>query len=111
MTQTACVPVEILLVYSVISRFTDQIAARHIIIDVDKNLPLLLGHAPWIEEIFANLLSNAIKYIGVDNQEPLIRFAVQIENMVRCEVRDNGLGIGDDQQNYSTCSPGFTRER
>ncbi len=111
-TQTA-VSVEILpLLYSVISRFTDQIAARSIIIDVDKNLPPLLGHAPWIEEIFANLLSNAIKYIGAGNQEPLIRIcAVQIENMVRCEVQDNGLGINTaDQQKLFDLFTRFHRE-
>lgn len=111
-TQTA-VPVEILpLLYSVISRFTDQIAARSIIINVDKNLPPLLGHAPWIEEIFANLLSNAIKYIGADNQEPLIRIrAMLVENMVRCEVQDNGLGIkAVDQQKLFDMFTRFHRE-
>ncbi|MBP6473045.1 MAG: GAF domain-containing protein [Chloroflexi bacterium] len=110
--QTA-VSVEILpLLYSVISRFTDQIAARSIIIDVAKNLPPLLGHAPWIEEIFANLISNAIKYIGADNQEPLIRIrAVQIENMVRCQIQDNGLGIkAADQQKLFDMFTRFHRE-
>ncbi|MBK6712005.1 MAG: ATP-binding protein [Chloroflexi bacterium] len=65
-----------------------------------------------MEEIFANLLSNAIKYIGVDNQEPLIRIcAVQIENMVRCEVQDNGLGIKvADQQKLFDMFTRFHRE-
>ena len=92
--QTA-VSVEVLpLVYAVISRFTDQIEAHKIFIHVDRNLPPLRGHAPWLEEVFANLIGNAIKYIGSDNPEPLIHIRASMNgSMVRYEICDNGLGI------------------
>lgn len=68
-------------------------------IDVMPNLPAALGHAQWIEEVFANLFSNAIKYIGSDNPMPRlwVRGTVQGE-MVRYEVQDNGIGIAPEHQ-------------
>ncbi|MBK8985574.1 MAG: GAF domain-containing protein [Chloroflexi bacterium] len=93
-TQTAVSVPVLPLIYAAIARFTDQIEAHKIVIQVDKNLPPLSGHAPWLEEIFANLIGNAIKYIGSDNSEPFIHIrAVAEGSMVRYTISDNGLGI------------------
>jgi len=98
--QTA-VSVEVLpLIYAVISRFTNAIQAQKIVVQIDnRDLPPLLGHAPWLEEeVFANL-SNAIKYIGSDNPEPLIRIDATVAGgMARYQITDNGLGIQPDDQ-------------
>jgi signal transduction histidine kinase len=54
--------------------------------------PTAYGHAPWVEEIWVNYLSNALKYGG---RPPRIEVgAMRLENgMIRCWVRDNGVGI------------------
>ena len=58
-----------------------------------------MGHAQWIEEIFANLVSNAIKYMGKDNPDPRISIRGKPEgDMVRYEVCDTGVGIAPDDQ-------------
>jgi len=111
--QTA-VSVEVLpLIYSVISRFTDQIEAHNIIVQVEsKELPPLAGHAPWLEEVFANLFSNAIKYIGSSNPEPRIRISgIAAGSMVRYQISDNGLGINPaDQEKLFDMFTRFHRE-
>jgi len=111
--QTA-VSVDVLpLIYSVISRFTDQIEAHSITVQVEsKELPPLAGHAPWLEEVFANLFSNAIKYIGSSNPEPRIRISgVAAGSMVRYQISDNGLGIDlADQERLFDMFTRFHRE-
>jgi signal transduction histidine kinase len=53
-----------------------------------------MGHAQWIEEVFANLISNAIKYMGNNNPEPRIAISgIRQGTFVRYEVRDTGDGI------------------
>ncbi len=82
---------------AVLVRFPDH----HIRIEIADDLPPALGHTPWIEEVFANLISNAIKYIGKDNPDPLIEIHGSIhENMAHYEVRDNGIGISPEDQDY-----------
>ncbi len=111
--QTA-VSVEVLpLLYAVISRFTNAIEAQKIVVQIDnQDLPPLLGHAPWLEEVFANLVSNAIKYIGSENPEPLIRIRGRLEGgLARYEIIDNGLGIEPaDQEKLFDMFTRFHRE-
>jgi signal transduction histidine kinase len=84
---------------SALRRFTYPIEVKNVKVEVAPLLPNALGHAPWVEEIFANLISNAIKYMGPENSEPriLIR-GDQYRNMVRYEVEDNGIGIAAENQ-------------
>jgi signal transduction histidine kinase len=65
--------------------------------------PVVLGYAPWVEEVWANYISNAIKYGG---QPPHIEIGVDHpENQstdqpapVRFWVRDNGSGLAPEEQ-------------
>ncbi|HEX2621209.1 MAG TPA: GAF domain-containing sensor histidine kinase [Phototrophicaceae bacterium] len=85
------------LVKSVQTRFTEL--TNRIQIEVATSLPAALGHAQWIEEVFANLISNAIKYIGEHNPAPRIQVRGSImDGMARYEVEDNGIGIAPDDQ-------------
>jgi PAS domain S-box-containing protein len=59
--------------------------------------PTALGHAPWVEEVWANYLSNAIKYGGVPPEVELGAEQDE-ENFVRFWVRDNGLGLTGEEQ-------------
>jgi signal transduction histidine kinase len=79
--------------------------------------PVALGHAPWIEEVWANYLSNAMTYggappyieLGSDELEPVYDAAVLDTSgdeddlvlppgMVRFWIRDNGAGISPEYQ-------------
>lgn len=94
------VPVEVApLVEAALARFKDRIQARDIDVQVMPDLPSVLGHAPWVEEVFANLIGNAIKYIGDDNPAPRIAVqGIRQAGVVRYEVQDNGIGIAPQDQ-------------
>jgi len=68
--------------------------------------PTVLGHAPWIEEVWANYLSNAIKYGG---HPPRIEIGAEpgCNGNVRFWVRDNGQGL--TQQEQASLFTPFTR--
>lgn len=59
--------------------------------------PIMLGHMPWVEEVWCNYLSNAIKYGG---RPPCVELGATVEpdGMVRAWVRDNGPGIPPHDQ-------------
>jgi signal transduction histidine kinase len=61
-----------------------------------RRWPLALGHAPWVEEVWANYISNAIKYGG---RPPHVELgAAREDGQVRFWVRDNGDGLSPDDQ-------------
>jgi signal transduction histidine kinase len=85
-----------------------DLSAQRIEFVAPPELPLCLGHAPWLEEVFANFLSNAIKYIGEANPQPTIAVVGIVQGRhARYEVRDNGIGIPAAQQ--ATIFEHFTR--
>lgn len=59
--------------------------------------PVALGHAPWVEEVWANYLSNAIKYGGIP---PVIQIGAfpEGEGSIRFWVQDNGDGLKPEEQ-------------
>jgi signal transduction histidine kinase len=60
--------------------------------------PTVLGHGPWLAEIWTNYLSNAVKYGG---QPAVIRLGadpVPARACVRFWVQDNGAGLTPEQQ-------------
>jgi signal transduction histidine kinase len=92
---------------SSLNRFKHTLEHRPTKIDVviDDDLPRALGYPAWIEEIFANLIGNAIKYIGEDNPAPRVQISAVpvaqlagMHSMTRYEVRDNGVGMSEEQQ-------------
>lgn len=62
-----------------------------------EHWPIVLGHAPWIEVVWANYLTNAIKYGG---QPPYIQLGAttRSDGMARFWVRDNGPGLSPEAQ-------------
>lgn len=85
------------VVAAAVAHYRKQIDERGIQVEVAPDLPPVLGHGPWLEEVFANLIGNAVKYIGADNPEPriVVRGSVR-DDCVRYEVRDNGIGMQPD---------------
>ncbi|MCB0191199.1 MAG: hybrid sensor histidine kinase/response regulator [Anaerolineae bacterium] len=59
--------------------------------------PTALGHAPWLEEVWANLLENALKYGG---HPPRIECGATPEanNQIRFWIKDNGTGLSAEAQ-------------
>ncbi len=87
------------VVQAALKRFQHLIERHHIHIEIMPDLPNALGHAQWIEEIFANLISNAIKYMGKDNPDPRITItAAPCPEGVRYNVQDTGVGIAPADQ-------------
>ncbi|MDZ4669499.1 MAG: tetratricopeptide repeat-containing sensor histidine kinase [Phototrophicales bacterium] len=67
-------------------------------IALPEQYPLVLGHAPWIEQVWINYMSNAIKYGG---RPPKIEIGVTPlpeVGMVKFWVRDNGDGLSQESQ-------------
>ena len=64
---------------------------------VPTEWPQVVGHAPWIEEIWVNYISNGCKYGGVP---PRLELGAQImaEGWVRFWIHDNGDGISPAEQ-------------
>ena len=99
---------------------TSQIIARRynikLILEIDPNVSLILGHESSLFQVISNLLSNAIKFTN-DNGQILIRVYLldslplsidyytvfnhtQIITLVRIEIIDEGIGINfRDQKN------------
>lgn len=84
------------VVASVEQRLASTIREHHATIHKPDAWPEALGHAPWIEEIWANYISNAIKYGG---SPPMVELGATPDGThVRFWVRDNGDGIRADEQ-------------
>jgi PAS domain S-box-containing protein len=73
-------------------RLTDMIQDNHAQINVPATWPIVLGYAPWVEEVWVNYVSNAIQYGG---RPPRVEVGADVlaDNMVRLWVRDNGQGL------------------
>ncbi len=61
-------------------------------------LPRVTGDDSRLAEVFVNLIENAAKFMG-DGASPRIEIAAEpADDMVRCTVRDNGIGIEAEYQ-------------
>ncbi len=56
--------------------------------------PVVVGYAPWVEEIWVNYLNNGLKYGG--NPPHLEIGATQNQKTIRFWVRDNGSGLSQE---------------
>jgi signal transduction histidine kinase len=59
--------------------------------------PVVLGYAPWVEEVWVNYISNALKYGGHPSLVEL-GATIQSDGFVRFWVRDNGPGLSTKDQ-------------
>jgi two-component system sensor histidine kinase/response regulator len=76
-----------------LSRMMEESGAELI---VPRDWPPALGHAPWVEEVWANYISNAIKYGG---SPPRVELGADRngDGKVHLWVRDNGQGLDEKQ--------------
>lgn len=83
----------------VCTRLQSMIQASDARVIVPNQWPTALGHAPWIEEVWANYISNAIRYGGVP---PLVELGADrlADGSIRFWVRDNGQGVTPEAQDH-----------
>jgi len=77
--------------------YLPQFPAIRFIKEIDPNIEF---YSEWaiVNTILQNLIENAIKYSCAD-REPFVRVVVhEINNTIRIEVEDNGIGISNDYQ-------------
>ncbi|MEJ2210037.1 MAG: histidine kinase N-terminal 7TM domain-containing protein [Anaerolineae bacterium] len=74
-------------------------------ITAPETWPMVMGYAPWVEEVWTNYLSNALKYGGRPDEsiEPCIEVGFDEghglgDGYVRFWVRDNGPGLTPEEQ-------------
>jgi signal transduction histidine kinase/DNA-binding response OmpR family regulator len=86
-------------IHAALMRLHYHIERRGVQVIMPEEFPPVIGHEAWVEEVFANLISNAVKYMGDDNPQPTLEIAYIYPSgteYVRFEVRDNGIGISQD---------------
>jgi two-component system sensor histidine kinase/response regulator len=66
-------------------------------LDSPENWPRCLGHAPWLEQVWANFIGNAMKYGGRPPQVVIGADPVE-NNQVRFWIRDNGPGLSSEEK-------------
>ncbi|HWI58884.1 MAG TPA: HAMP domain-containing sensor histidine kinase, partial [Bacillota bacterium] len=67
-------------------------------VEVDPNLPLVLGNEAALTQCFSNLIDNAVKFVK-PGQTPKVRVSGELKDgFVRIYVTDNGIGIPKDLQ-------------
>lgn len=82
------------IIYRVQERLAFMLKQSQGEIITPKNWPVVLGYAPWVEEIWVNYLSNGLKYGG---QPPRLELSVTpSQDMIRFNVHDNGSGLSQD---------------
>lgn len=96
--QVEMVPVDMGdIVDQVLGRLAYMLDQYQAEVTIHGSWPSVLGHTPWIEEVWMNYLSNALKYGGQPPHLELGAMAVT-DGMARFWVRDNGNGLSPEDQ-------------
>lgn len=85
------------VVNAALERLAFMISDRVAMVLKAEQWPLVVGYAPWIEEVWVNYISNALKYGGVP---PVIQLGASVmeNDQVRFWVCDNGPGLTEAQR-------------
>lgn len=62
-------------------------------VEIVGPMPVVLGHAALLAQCFSNLVGNAIRFVAHGVQPQVRIWAEPRDNMVRINVKDNGIGI------------------
>ena len=81
--------------FELASRLDETKGAVH----VPEPLPPVQGDPPQIRQLLQNLIGNGLKFHREGVPPEIIIRALEVENnMLRVEVQDNGIGIGEEYQ-------------
>ncbi len=75
-----------------------EVSKLKIELQVEKNVPEVIGDPLWVEQIIENLLDNAVRYIK-NGGEIKIRISKKMKK-VYFEIKDSGVGIPEEEQKY-----------
>lgn len=82
-----------------LSRFSPLLREEGVHVQMEDCLLPTMGHAPWIEEVFANLIANAINYRDARKTDcQIIIRSFAAGDMVAYEIQDNGIGMTPENQ-------------
>ncbi|MBN2005458.1 MAG: PAS domain-containing protein [Anaerolineae bacterium] len=117
MEKVKCQPLDMqVVVDEALERYEEQIREKQAEIHVENHWPVVVGYAPWVEEVWVNYIGNALKYGGrVETQTPpRIELGFSLSGSetasnsnpniqapsagVRFWVRDNGPGLSKEAQ-------------
>ncbi len=96
--EIACRPLEMgSIVEAALAQLGHLMEAHQPVVEWPEAWPIALGHAPWVERVWANYLGNAILYGG---QPPRLTIgATAADNGTICFwVQDNGAGLTAEEQ-------------
>jgi signal transduction histidine kinase len=82
------------VVNQAIKQLEGEIQIKQASINIDGDLPAVMGHAPTLIQVVVNMLSNAIKFVP-EGVQPLVKLETEIvrPGWIRLSVIDNGIGI------------------
>jgi two-component system sensor histidine kinase/response regulator len=82
------------IIYRVQQRLTTMVTQYQGEMIISEKWPIVVGYAPWVEEIWVNYLSNGLKYGG---HPPRLEVGATPDgDMIRFWVRDNGSGLSQE---------------
>ena len=85
-----------MLFEEVLAEMQEEIVERRAKIQIERPLPVVMGHPLTLHQALTNLLANAIKFV-TPGEEPLVRIgATRRDGTVRIQVEDNGIGIAPE---------------
>jgi len=67
-------------------------------LEVEENLPKVLGDRLWVEQVVENLLDNAIRYIKGGGEVKIKIY--KDSKKIYFEIQDNGVGIPKEEQKF-----------
>jgi signal transduction histidine kinase len=81
-------------------------------IELSGSFPQVWGNEAMLLQIFSNLLGNAVKFVAAGVRPEIKVWAEQRDSDIRILVKDNGIGIAQDQQEkifhiFQQVEPGF----
>jgi PAS domain S-box-containing protein len=86
------------VVEEVLSNLAEVIEQKGAKVTIREPLPLAYGQHAYTVQILGNFLSNALKFVK-PGEKPLIEISSElIDNKVRINVKDNGIGISPEYQ-------------
>lgn len=83
---------------TVLAQFRRALTDGGITLEVGETLPDVRAYPVQLETVLANLIGNAIKYIGKTDNPRITINATAEGQLVRFEVRDNGIGMTEAEQ-------------
>jgi len=84
------------VVRRVMDDLNGAVESRRATVEVEGELPAVVGHRGLLETMVQNLLTNALKFVPADRRPHVTIGAVRGAGSCRVYVRDNGIGIAPE---------------